>query len=37
LQHKIRLRGEDRARIEPKAIAAMRDAVIALWQIIFSD
>jgi glutamate-ammonia-ligase adenylyltransferase len=35
LQHKIRLRGEDRARIEPTAIAAMRDAVIALWQIIF--
>jgi glutamate-ammonia-ligase adenylyltransferase len=35
LQHKIRLRGEDRARIEPTAIATMRDAVIALWQIIF--
>jgi glutamate-ammonia-ligase adenylyltransferase len=35
LQHKIRLRGEDRARIEPTAIAAMRDAVIALWQVIF--
>ena len=35
LQHKIRLRGEDRARIEPTAIAAMRDAVIALWHKIF--
>ena len=35
LQHKIRLRGEDRARIEPTTIATMRDAVIALWQIIF--
>jgi glutamate-ammonia-ligase adenylyltransferase len=35
LQHKIRLRGEDRARIEPSAIAAMRDAVIALWHKIF--
>jgi glutamate-ammonia-ligase adenylyltransferase len=37
LQHKIRLRGEDRARIEPTAIAGMRDAVIALWQAIFVD
>ncbi len=32
LQHQIRLRGEDRARIEPATIAAMRTAVITLWQ-----
>ena len=32
LQHTIRLRGEDRARIAPDAIAGMRGAVVALWQ-----
>jgi glutamate-ammonia-ligase adenylyltransferase len=36
LQHKIRLRGEDRARVAPEGVASLQDAVIALWEEIFS-
>lgn len=36
LQHKIRLRGEDRARVAPEGVASLQDAVIALWEKIFS-
>jgi len=32
LQHQIRLRGEDKARVSPETIAPMRHAVIALWK-----
>jgi len=35
LQHKIRLRGEDRARVSPAGIVSLRNAVITLWQTIF--
>jgi len=35
LQHQIRLRGEDKARVSPEMIAPMRDAVADLWQEIF--
>ena len=37
LQHQIRLRGEDKARVSPEMIAPMRNAVIALWKKIFTS
>ena len=36
LQHQIRMRGEERARVDPVTVDAMRTAVITLWQQIFS-
>ncbi len=35
LQHHIRMRGEDRARVEPTAVDSLRTAVVSLWQSIF--
>jgi glutamate-ammonia-ligase adenylyltransferase len=35
LQHQIRLRGEDRARVDHDSVVVMRSAVISLWQQIF--
>ena len=37
LQHQIRLRGEDKARVSPEMIAPMRNAVIALWKKILTS
>ncbi len=36
LQHQIRLRGEDRARVDAASVEAMRTAVITLWKKIFT-
>ena len=35
LQHRIRLRGDDRARVEVSEVQQMREAVIQLWARIF--
>lgn len=35
LQHQIRLRGEDRARIDPSSVDRESQAVLALWRAIF--
>ena len=32
LQHQIRLRGEDRARVSPDSVGEFRSAVVALWK-----
>ncbi len=36
LQHRIRLRGDDRARVEISEVQQMRDAVVRLWAGIFN-
>lgn len=35
LQHQIRMRGDDRARIAPASVAEIRGPVLALWKSIF--
>jgi glutamate-ammonia-ligase adenylyltransferase len=35
LQHKLRLDGMEKARVEPAAVEAERQAVLALWQRVF--
>ena len=37
LQHQIRMRGEDRARVDGASVAEMRSSVVALWQRIFGS
>ena len=37
LQHKVRLTGAPHARVDPAPLAAMRGAVAAMWQHIFSS
>ncbi len=37
LQHQIRLRGDDRARVDPSSVEVMRAAVIRLWDGIFLE
>ncbi len=36
LQHKLRLDGMEKARVEPAVVSAERDAVLRLWQRVFS-
>ncbi|AOJ11783.1 bifunctional [glutamate--ammonia ligase]-adenylyl-L-tyrosine phosphorylase/[glutamate--ammonia-ligase] adenylyltransferase [Burkholderia mayonis] len=35
LQHRLRLDGMEKARVEPQRVAAERDAVVALWNRVF--
>ncbi|AJX31686.1 bifunctional [glutamate--ammonia ligase]-adenylyl-L-tyrosine phosphorylase/[glutamate--ammonia-ligase] adenylyltransferase [Burkholderia oklahomensis] len=35
LQHRLRLDGMEKARVEPERVAAERDAVVALWNRVF--
>jgi glutamate-ammonia-ligase adenylyltransferase len=35
LQHKLRLDGMEKARVEPAAVGAERQAVLALWKRVF--
>ncbi|WP_027211730.1 bifunctional [glutamate--ammonia ligase]-adenylyl-L-tyrosine phosphorylase/[glutamate--ammonia-ligase] adenylyltransferase [Burkholderia sp. WSM2232] len=37
LQHKLRLDGMEKARVEPALVAAERDAVLGLWERVFGD
>uniref|UniRef100_E1T7S1 Bifunctional glutamine synthetase adenylyltransferase/adenylyl-removing enzyme n=1 Tax=Burkholderia sp. (strain CCGE1003) TaxID=640512 RepID=E1T7S1_BURSG len=37
LQHKLRLDGMEKARVEPALVAAERDAVLGLWERVFGN
>jgi glutamate-ammonia-ligase adenylyltransferase len=37
LQHQLRLDGMEKARVEPAAVEAERQAVLALWQRVFGS